>query len=90
MAIEMVQRVGNFFEQRKAYRLAALVSLRKREGLPSPVDADGVLLETRMDDNCNVTYHCPDGAQVSRVMFAGAGRDGCGRGGGGLLFLFAA
>ena len=33
-----VQRVGDFFEQRKAYRLAALIALRKREVLPQPVD----------------------------------------------------
>lgn len=72
----LFQRVGNFFEQRKAYRLAALVSLRRREGLPSPVDQDGTLLETRMDDSGNVTYYSPDGTKISRVLFAGAGREG--------------
>ena len=72
----MVQRVGDFFEQRKAYRLAALFSLRRREGLPTPVDAEGHPLETRMDDYGNATYHSADGKQVGRVFFAGAGRDG--------------
>ena len=72
----VVQRVENWWEQRKAYRLANLLSLRKREGLPQPVDADGNPLETRMNDDGRVTYHDADGKQVSRVMFAGAGRDG--------------
>jgi hypothetical protein len=71
-----VQRVGDLFEQRKAYRLAALLFLRKREGLPSPVDEQGNPLETRMDNFGSVTYHDADGKQVTRVLFAGAGRDG--------------
>ena len=73
---QAVQRVGDFFEQRKAYRLAALLSLRKREGLPSPVDERGNPLETRMDNFGNAIYHDADGKQVTRVLFAGAGRDG--------------
>ena len=71
-----VQRVGDWFEMRKAYRLANLLSLRKREGLPGPVDADGSPLETRLDDSGNARYYRLDGAEVSRVLFAGAGRDG--------------
>jgi hypothetical protein len=71
-----VQRVGDFFEQRKAFRLAALLSLRRREGLSSPVDEQGRSLETRIDDSGYVGYYGADGKQVSRVLFAGAGRDG--------------
>ncbi|HUD73794.1 MAG TPA: hypothetical protein VMQ76_01885, partial [Terracidiphilus sp.] len=71
-----VQRVGDYFEQRKAFRLAALVALRKREGLPGPVDQDGSPLETRLDDSGNVAYYNLAGEKVSRVMFAGAGRKG--------------
>ena len=71
-----VQRIGDYFEQRKAFRLAALVALRKREGLPSPVDADGAPLETRIDDFGNAAYYNPAGEKVTRVMFSGAGRDG--------------
>jgi hypothetical protein len=71
-----VQRVGDFWQQRKAYRLAALLSLRRREGLPSPVDEQGNPLETRMDDFGNATYHDAGGKQVVRVLFAGAGRNG--------------
>ena len=71
-----VQRVGDFFDLRKEYRLNALLSLRRREGLPSPVDAEGHPLETRMDDFGNATYHSADGKQVTRVLFAGSGRDG--------------
>ena len=71
-----VQRVGDWFEMRKAYRLANLLSLRKREGLPGPVDADGSPLETRLDDSGNAAYYNLAGEKVSRVMFAGAGRNG--------------
>ena len=71
-----VQRVGDYFEQRKAFRLAALVALRKREGLPGPVDQDGSPLETRLDDFGNAAYYNSAGEKVSRVMFAGAGRKG--------------
>lgn len=71
-----IQRVGDWWEMRKAYRLAALVALRKREGIPSPVDESGTPLETRLDDSGNVTYYNPAGEKVSRVLFAGAGRDG--------------
>ena len=51
-----VQRVGDWFEQRKAYRLAALLALRKREGLPGPVDEQNNPLETRFDDLGNAHY----------------------------------
>ena len=71
-----IQRVGDFFEQRKSYRLAALVALRKREGLPQPVDESGSSLETRMDDYGNATYHNAAGEKVDRVLFAGTGKDG--------------
>ena len=72
----LFQRVEDYFEQRKAFRLAALASLRKREGLPSPVDECGVELETHMDDLGNVTYHNAAGEKIERVMFAGTGKDG--------------
>ena len=72
----MVQRVGDWFEQRKAFRLAALIALRKREGLPQPVDERGDPLETRMDNLGNATYHDASGAKVDRVLFAGTGKDG--------------
>lgn len=68
-----VQRVGDWFEMRKAYRLANLLSLRKREGLPGPVDQDGSPLETRLDDSGNAAYYNSAGEKVSRVMFAGVG-----------------
>ncbi|HUD73458.1 MAG TPA: hypothetical protein VMQ76_00185 [Terracidiphilus sp.] len=71
-----VQRVGDWFETRKAFRLAALVALRKREGLPSPVDVDGTPLETRLDDSGNAAYYNSAGEKVTRVLFAGAGRKG--------------
>ena len=72
----MVRCIGNFFEQRKAYRLANLLSLRKREGLPGPVDDQGNPLETRMDDSGDAAYYNAAGEKVTRVLFAGAGRDG--------------
>jgi len=71
-----VQRQGDWFEQRKQYRAQALVALRKREGLPSPVDADGVFLETRFDDQGNAHYYDARGNVVEHVLFAGAGKDG--------------
>lgn len=71
-----VQRVKDFFELRKEYRAAALTALRKREGLPSPVDEHGSPLETRFDDLGGAYYVSPDGTRVERVLFAGAGRDG--------------
>ena len=73
---DLFQRVGDFFEQRKAYRAAALTALRKREGLPSPVDENNNPLETRFDDLGNVTYHDQAGNKVERVLFSGAGRNG--------------
>lgn len=72
----MFQRVGDWFEQRKSYRAAALVALRRREGLPSPVDESGVELETRFDDQGQAHYYNAAGEKVERVMFAGAGKDG--------------
>jgi hypothetical protein len=72
----LFQRVGSFFEQRREYRAQALKNLRKREGLPSPVDENGSPLETRMDDYGNATYHNAAGEKVDRVLFAGAGKDG--------------
>ena len=70
-----VQRQGDWFEQRKQYRAQALVALRKREGLPSPVDADGVFLETRFDDQGNAHYYDARGNVVEHVFFAGAGKN---------------
>ena len=72
----LFQRVGDFFEQRKEFRAAALKALRKREGLPSPVDADGNELETRFDDLGNAHYYSADGKLVDHVLFAGTGKDG--------------
>ena len=76
MPTNLFQRVGNFWEQRKEYRAAALVALRKREGLPFPVDSDGVELETRFDDRGEAHYYRPDGSEVDRVMWQGTGRNG--------------
>ena len=70
------QRIGDWFEQRKQFRAAALTALRKREGLPQPVDQDGTELETRFDDDGNAHYFNPAGQQVNRVLFANAGKDG--------------
>ncbi len=72
----LFQRVGSFFELRREYRAQALKNLRKREGLPSPVDENGSPLETRMDDYGNATYHNAAGEKVDRVLFAGAGKRG--------------
>ena len=71
-----VQRVGDWFEQRKQFRAAALTALRKREGLPGPVDETGTPLETRFDDRGNEYYYDAAGNVVERVLFAGAGKDG--------------
>lgn len=76
MPTNLFQRVGDFFEQRREYRAAALTALRKREGLPQPVDAQGNPLETRFDDLGHVTYHDASGQKVEHVLFAGAGKDG--------------
>jgi hypothetical protein len=76
MAIEMLQRVSDWFEQRKQFRAAALTALRKREGLPLPVDCDGNELETRFDDQGRAHYYRADGKRVDEVLFASAGRDG--------------
>ena len=71
-----VQRVGDWFEQRKQFRAQALTALRKREGLPGPVDETGTPLETRFDDLGNVHYYDAQGNKVEHVLFAGAGKDG--------------
>ena len=72
----LFQRVGDFFEQRKSFRAQALKNLRKREGLPSPVDDQGNELETRFDDQGQVHYYNASGQKQDRVLFAGAGKDG--------------
>jgi hypothetical protein len=41
MPIEQFQREGNYWEKREEYRKAALASLRRREGLPTPELIDG-------------------------------------------------
>jgi hypothetical protein len=74
--INLFQRVGDWFEQRKQFRAAALKALRKREGLPSPVDESGVDLEARFDDYGNAHYYDAAGNKVTKVLFAGAGKDG--------------
>lgn len=76
MPTNFFQRIDNFWEQRKEYRAAALVALRKREGLPSPVDEHGNPLETRFDDLGNAHYYDQAGRKAERVLWAGAGRDG--------------
>lgn len=76
MAVEMFQRLTDWYEQRKQFRAAALTALRKREGLPSPVDSDGNALETRYDDQGNAHYYNQAGKRVDQVLFQGAGRDG--------------
>lgn len=76
MAIELFQRLGDYFEQRREFRAAALTALRKREGLPSPVDRDGNLLETRFDDQGAAHYYNGAGKRVDEVLWQGAGKDG--------------
>ena len=76
MPINFFQRVGDFFEQRKEYRQAALVALRKREGLPHPVDEQGNELETRLDDFGEAHYYNQAGQEVEHVYWAGTGKDG--------------
>lgn len=76
MPTNLFQRMGDFFEQRKAYRASALVALRKREGLPQPVDDQGNPLETRFDDEGNAHYYDQTGNKAERVLWAGAGKDG--------------
>lgn len=72
----LFQRVGDFCELRKEYRATALKNLRKREGLPSPVDENGNELETRFDDQGNAHYYNASGEKQEHVLFAGAGKDG--------------
>ena len=76
MPTNLFQRMGDFFEQRREQRAAALTALRRREGLPLPVDRDGNELTVRFDDLGNATYHNAAGEQVERVCWRGAGRDG--------------
>jgi hypothetical protein len=71
-----VEQVTDWYGQRKQFRAAALTALRKREGLPSPVDVNGVALETRFDDQGKAHYYDASGNKVDKVMFAGAGKDG--------------
>ena len=70
------QRVGDWFEQRSQFRAAALQALRKREGLPQPVDPQGTPLETRFDDQGHAHYSDASGKKVDRVLFEGTGRKG--------------
>ena len=51
MAIEMLQRFGDWWEQRAEFRKQALTNLRKREGLPVPETIDG-----------KMQYRQPDGS----------------------------
>src|ERR1700688_1620104 len=71
----LFQRVGDFFEIRKQYRQAALVALRKREGLPQPVDENNIPLETRFDDQGNAHYYNQNGQKQDHVLFANSGKD---------------
>jgi hypothetical protein len=71
-----VQQVTDWQGQRKQYRAQALVALRKREGLPGPVDETGAPLETRFDDEGNAHYYDAQGNKVDKVLFAGTGKDG--------------
>lgn len=71
MAIDFFQRVGDWYEQRREYRQAALKALRKREGLPSPVDRDGNELETCFDDQGNAHYYNQAGKRVDQVLWQG-------------------
>ena len=59
MAIEMFQRLGDWFEQRAEYRKQALASLRKREGLPTSMHLKGDFYQ-RADG----FYRDPPGTQV--------------------------
>ena len=70
------QRVGDIFELRREYRQQALTALRRREGLPLPVDARGNPLETRLDDAGQAHYFNAMGEKVDRVLWAGTGKDG--------------
>lgn len=51
MAIELFQRMENWWEQRAEFRKQALINLRKREGLPTPETIDG-----------KMQYRQPDGS----------------------------
>lgn len=72
----LFQRVGDFFEIRKQYRAQALTALRKREGLPEPVDENGTPLETCFDDQGNAHYYNQNGQKQDHVLFANSGKDG--------------
>lgn len=70
------QRQQDFNELRREYRAAALTALRRREGLPLPVDEHGQELETRFDDLGQAHYYNAAGEKVEKVMWQGAGKDG--------------
>jgi hypothetical protein len=74
--IEQYQRQGDWYELRKEFRQAALIALRKREGLPQPVDENNVPLETRFDDEGKAHYYDASGNKVDKVLWAGTGKDG--------------
>lgn len=76
MPTNLFQRCTDWYEQRKEFRVQALTAVRKREGLPQPVDEQGNLLETRFDDNGSAHYHDQAGNRVERVFWAGADKDG--------------
>ena len=59
MAIELFQRLGDFWEKREEYRKVALASLRKREGLPTSERLVGAFYQ-RADG----FYHEPPGKEV--------------------------
>jgi len=59
MAIEMFQRLENFWEKRAEYRKQALISLRKRENLPTSEMVDG-----------KMQYRQPDGSYSTMAVGA--------------------
>ena len=71
-----VEQEKDWYGQRKQFRAQALTALRKREGLPGPVDETGTPLETRFDDRGGAYYCDAQGNKVEHVLFAGAGKDG--------------
>ena len=57
MAIELFQRMENWWEQRAEYRKQALASLRRREGIPTPELVDG-----------KMQYRQPDGTYSTMAI----------------------
>jgi len=57
VAIELCQRMENWWEQRAEYRKQALVSLRRREGIPTPELVDG-----------KMQYRQPDGTYSTMAI----------------------